>query len=61
MVAGASLVWTGVVGVPVDEEADCEAGGRVVGAERDGTNATEARISRNEGNSILIGTGLETE
>ena len=59
MVVGASLVWTGVVGVPVDEEADCEAGWRVVGAERDGANATEARIIRNEEKNILIRTGLE--
>ena len=59
MVVGASLVRTGVVGVPVDEGADCEAGWRVDGAERDGANATEARISRNEGKNILIRTGLE--
>ena len=57
-VAGASVDWTGVVGVPVDEEADCGAGGRVVGAEHDGANATEARMSRNERNNILIGAGL---
>ena len=61
MVAEASVVGTGVVGVAVDEEADCGAGGRVVGAERDGADATEARIRRIEGKNILIGTGLEAE
>ena len=61
MVVGANLVWTGVVGVPVDEEADCGAGWRVVGAERDGANATEARISKNKGENILIRTGLENK